>query len=143
MIDEKLKKHLKFYEGEVKEDGRHMPYTCPAGHLTIGWGRNLERGLSEDEAEYLLSNDIKNMKLEILAKWPWMKSLDKVRFECFVRLAFNIGIPTLSQFKNTLAAAKIGDWDKCANELIDSRWHKQVGSRGDDIAAEVRTGVYQ
>lgn len=143
MIDGKLKKHLKFYEGEVKEDGRHMPYTCPAGYLTIGWGRNLERGISDDEAEYLLNNDIKDMKAELVAKWPWIESIDKVRFECFVRLAFNLGVPVLSQFKNTLAAAKICDWDKCADELIDSRWYRQVGSRGDDIVAEIRTGVYQ
>ena len=116
MIDEKLKKHLKFYEGEVKEDSRHMPYTCPAGYLTIGWGRNLGRGISDDEAEYLLNNDIKDMKAELVAKWPWIESIDKVRFECFVRLAFNLGVPVLSQFKNTLAAAKICDWDKCADE---------------------------
>ena len=143
MIDEKLKKHLKLYEGEVKENGRHMPYTCPAGYLTIGYGRNIERGLSEDEAEYLLNNDIKNMKSEILAKWSWTKSLDQVRFECFVRLAFNLGVPALSKFKKTLAAAESGDWDKCADELIDSRWYRQVGLRGDDIVAEMRTGAYQ
>ena len=47
---------LKRHEGV-----RNKVYMCPAGYETIGVGRNISEsglGLSEDEVEYLLKNDI-------------------------------------------------------------------------------------
>lgn len=143
MIEE-LKAQLKRHEGEVKRDGRHVVYDCPAGYPTIGWGRNLEgRGLSDEEAEMLLGNDIEAMKSELLSRWPWLHNAGEVRFAAFVNLAFNMGIPTLAKFKNTLAAAKAGNWELCGEELIDSRWYRQVGDRGREIVMQVKTGEWQ
>ena len=44
----------------IEEEGMKLkPYRCPAGKLTIGVGRNLEdKGLSNEEALFLLQNDI-------------------------------------------------------------------------------------
>ena len=51
---EAFRKHLKWAEG-VKQ----FPYYCSANKLTIGVGRNLEdNGLSMDEIDFLLDNDI-------------------------------------------------------------------------------------
>ena len=36
-------------------------YRCPAGYLTIGYGRNIEkRGISKEEAEFMFQNDYNN-----------------------------------------------------------------------------------
>ena len=51
---EQLKERIKKSEGL-----RLKPYKCPAGKTSIGWGRNLEdNGISKEEAEFLLNNDI-------------------------------------------------------------------------------------
>ena len=43
----------------VHEGLKLYPYRCSANKLTIGVGRNIEeRGIAEDEALYLLNNDI-------------------------------------------------------------------------------------
>ena len=43
-----------------KHEGlRLYPYNCSEGKLTLGIGRNLDdRGITEEEALYLLNNDI-------------------------------------------------------------------------------------
>ena len=49
-----LKKQLIMHEGL-----KLTPYRCTADKLTIGVGRNLDDvGITQDEAEYLLDNDI-------------------------------------------------------------------------------------
>ena len=52
----------------IKHEGLKLkPYICPAGKITIGVGRNIEdNGISEDEAMYLLNNDIKRCKTELM-----------------------------------------------------------------------------
>ena len=48
---------------EDHEGRRSHIYTDTVGKLTIGVGRNLtDRGLSDDEIDYLLANDIKIAK---------------------------------------------------------------------------------
>ena len=44
----------------IRHEGyRQFPYNCSAGKRTIAIGRNLDdRGISEDEAKYMLRNDI-------------------------------------------------------------------------------------
>lgn len=63
---EQLKKEL------IRDEGfRSKPYKCTAGKLTIGVGRNIEdNGITEDEAMYLLENDIASCIKQLTAKLP-------------------------------------------------------------------------
>jgi lysozyme len=68
------------------------PYQCTADKLTIGVGRNIEdRGITEDEARYLLKNDIKIVEDELLEKKPVVAGLDAVRQRVLVDMGFNLG----------------------------------------------------
>jgi len=59
-----LKKHEGF---------RSKVYKCPAGYLTIGYGRNLEtNGLTKEEAEYLLQKDVEKIETELSKRIPWI-----------------------------------------------------------------------
>lgn len=128
----------------LDEGKRRMPYECTAGKLTIGVGRNLEdRGLSDDEIELLLQNDIKIVTRELLRDddvAPVFASLDDARKVAIQNMAFNLGLPTLKKFSKMWAALDAGDYDKAADEAMDSRWYRQVGSRGDRIVSIIRDG---
>lgn len=136
----KLVAQLKRHEGVKK-----FCYLCPAGFETIGVGRNISEnnglGLSDDEIDYLLENDIKRCKQELIAL-PWFVDLDPVRQDAIVNLCFNLGMTRLLGFKNALAAMETGDYPKAADEFYDSRWAKQVGSRADEVCEMIRTGRY-
>ena len=137
MIIEMLRKH----EGVEK-----YAYKCTADKVTIGVGRNIDKsggiGLSDDEIDYLLSTDIKRVSAELIRAFPWYSELDEVRKDAMIDMCFNMGLPRLSKFKNSLAAMANGDYDIAALEFLDSNWAKQVGSRSITITDMIRSGEY-
>ena len=136
----KLVKQLRRHEGV-----RTHAYKCSANMITVGVGRNIDEngglGLSNDEIDYLLENDIKRCKQELSAL-SWFLDLDSVRQDALVNLCFNLGMTRLLGFKNAMAAMAIGNYPKAADEFYDSRWAKQVGSRADEVCEMIRTGRY-
>lgn len=123
---------------------RSHVYMCPAGYETVGVGRNIAEsglGLSEDEIDYLLKNDIKRCKQELTAL-SWFTDLDSVRQDALINLCFNLGMTRLMRFKNAMAAMAEGNYEKAADEFMDSKWATQVGSRADEVTEMVRTGRY-
>jgi len=120
-----------------------FPYKCTADKLTIGVGRNLEdRGISEDEAAYLLQNDIEIVERELLEAQPLVSMLDSVRQRVLVDMGFNLGTPTLMKFQNMWDAIEDEDWDEAADQMLDSRWANQVGRRAIRLADATRSGEW-
>jgi lysozyme len=119
------------------------PYECTAGKLTIGVGRNLEdRGISVDEAHYLLKNDIEIVERELLEAQPLVSMLDAVRQRVLVDMGFNLGTPTLMKFQKMWDAVEDEDWVEAAEQMLDSRWARQVGRRAERLAEAMRTGEW-
>ena len=126
------------------EDLKLKPYHCTSGKLTIGVGRNLDdKGISREEALYLLQNDVNEVRADLVSQFPWMRDLDEARFGAFVNLAFNMGIAGLKTFVNTLQHARHGHWDKVAVNLLKSKYASQVGDRAKRVAEQLRTGEWQ
>jgi len=120
-------------------------YKDHLGWWTIGTGRLIDErrggGISLEENDYLLTNDIEGRAAILLEQYPWFVTLDPVRQSAFVNLAFNLGVDGLARFKNTLAAAARKDWDGVAHGLRDSKWFTQVQpSRSLRIIRMVREG---
>ncbi len=113
-------------------------YQCPMGKYTIGYGRNLEdRGISQEEADYLLSNDISYCKHQ-LSNYDWYLIQPKEVKDALVNMRFNLGLFGLLQFKKMIDALKNKDYQRAAKEALDSRWAKQVGNRAHRIADVIR-----
>lgn len=128
---------IRFHEGV-----RNKVYKDHLGIETIGVGRNLvDRGLSDDEINYLLENDIKIITDELDKSFSWWTDLDEVRQRVLCDLAFNLGLPRLHGFAKMLDALKRRDYYTSADELLDSKYAKQVGQRAERLADMLRTGV--
>jgi len=136
----KLIEQLKRHEGV-----RTHAYKCSANMITVAVGRNIDEdgglGLSIDEIEFLLENDIRRCKQELILL-PWFTEIDSVRQDALVNMCFNLGFTRLMGFKNALTAMSVGDYDKAADEFMDSRWAEQVGLRADEVCEMIRTGRY-
>jgi len=134
---QKLIENLKRHEGL-----RLKPYLCSEGKITIGFGRNLEdMGISEKEAEMLLMSDIQRC-YEELNVFSWFHDLDQVRQEAMVNMLFNLGLPTFLEFKRTLKFMAEGAYSQAAEEMLDSKWARQVGDRATELAYIIETGQY-
>ena len=122
-------------------------YKCTAGKTTIGVGRNIDAngglGLSEDEIDYLLSNDILRVEDELTVTLPWVLELDCVRIDALIDMCFNLGLPRFLKFIKALDALEAGDYDMAADEFMDSRWATQVGYRAYEVTEMIRKGTYE
>lgn len=128
-----------------KHEGfRSSPYRCSAGKITIGWGRNLDDvGLTEQEAEILLQNDIKRAEDDLQTVFApdfLFSVLTYNRYSVLVNMVFNLGITRFRGFKNMIKAVKEKDWDRAALEMLDSRWAKQVKTRAYELARMMEKG---
>jgi lysozyme len=135
----KLIETLRRHEGV-----KNTLYKCTSDKWTIGVGRNLEDvGLSEEEIDMLLLNDIMRTK-ELMDDYiPWHSDLDEIRQEALINFVFNVGIGTTMKFKNAMAALEEHDYDTASTEMLDSNWAKQVGNRAIEITQMIKTGEYQ
>lgn len=137
---DKLVEMIKHHEGTVP-----YAYADSRGYLTIGCGRlvdpELGGGLSEDEIEYLLANDLKRCRAEA-ETYSWFADLNEPRQACIIGLLFNLGKPRWDKFVKAQARLAEGAYAECAAELLDSRWAKQVGKRAEDTAAMMISGEW-
>ena len=105
------------------------------GYLTIGIGRNLDAlGITREEAEFLLAGDIKRTVREQAEAFPWTLDLSLARQRVIANMLFNMGLATLKQFKNTLAAMRNNLTQEVINGMLASKWARQVGARATRLA---------
>ena len=102
-MSDKLIEMLKRHEGVESH-----AYKCSENKITIGVGRNVDKsgglGLSDDEVDYLLQNDIDRVSGELDSEYEWFAGLDDVRQDAMIDISFNLGQTRLRAFKNALAS---------------------------------------
>lgn len=126
----------------IRHEGLKLkPYHCTAGKLTIGVGRNIEdMGITEDEAIYMLRNDVARFAAELASVKPIVKTLDDVRYYVLLNMAFNLGINRLLKFSKMWEAIEDQRYVDAALEMQDSRWCEQVGGRCSELAELMENG---
>ena len=122
------------------ESFRSKPYKDTVGKLTVGYGRNLDDvGISKREAEELLRYDVIVANRELLS-FPWYDSLTSCRKRALLNMMYNLGFTRFNKFKKMIKAFKTRDYETAADEALDSKWARQVGSRAERIANLIRQG---
>jgi lysozyme len=128
---------------EWAEARKPYPYRCSAGKLTIGVGRNLDdKGLSDDEINYLLANDMRDTIADA-SRLDYWNELDDVRQLVVADMIFNLGMQRFMWFKKLNAALAIHDYTLAAHEMKDSKWYRQVGRRSEKLREAMITGVWK
>jgi len=131
---------LKLHEGV-----RSHVYLCSAGYETIGVGRNISEngiGLSDDEIDYLLQNDINRCAAELGREYPWFEKLDDVRRDAITDIFFNLGATRFRGFRKAIGYMESQDYILAAHEFRDSIWADQVKGRADTLTDMIETGSY-
>lgn len=131
----------------IREEGAEScAYQDSLGFWTIGVGRLIDsrkgNGLSNDEINYLLENDIKTKTREVLLALPWMPRLSEPRQAVLIGMAFQMGIGGLLKFKRTLGSIEDGQYTEAAAEMLDSAWAQQTPARAHRMAKQMETGEW-
>lgn len=130
---------------KASEGLRLKLYTCPAGKLTIGYGYNIEAlGIPQEIADRLFEISYlqaqKDAKTYLGHIW---NHIGQTRQEVITDMSFNMGLSRLSGFKGVKKALANLDFAKAADEMLDSKWARQVGKRARSLAAVMRTGTWE
>lgn len=132
----RVTKQLKRQEGF-----RGDPYQDSEENWTIGYGHLLP--MSKALARIILAKDIDVAEQECWSRFDFFDGLNSARQEVLVNMMFNLGWPRLKRFVKMIAAAEAGDHELVAVEMLDSRWHRQVKGRAEELAEQYRTGETQ
>lgn len=125
-----------------KDEGfRSHPYLDTVKKVTIGYGRNIDdNGITEEEAEFLLDNDIARCRKE-LAQFPWYYLQPPGVQDALLNMCFNLGIARLSGFRKMIAALEARNYTQASKEALDSKWATQVPNRAKSVAVAIRAGI--
>ena len=132
---EALREQLKVDEGvkyEIYKD--HLGYpTFGIGHLITEddpeHGEPDGTEISEDRVNEVFESDVAKFVSEAKILFSDLDELPDVAQQVIVNMAFNMGRPRLSKFKNFIAGVNDNDWVRAAEEMMDSKWADQVGAR--------------
>lgn len=116
---------LKEFERGPNGDFAAVPYTCPAGKLTIGWGHviraseTFDAPISEQHADLLLKEDLAGIagRINFFIRVPITQSM----FDALACWAFNIGIYAASG-STLMKCINERNYAKAADEFL--RWNK-------------------
>lgn len=127
---------------QLGEGLRLKPYVDSVGKITIGYGRNLtDKGISTDEADALLNNDIMVAFCEAEDE-PWWPNVinNDARSRALVEMIFNMGLGRFHGFVNAIACLMNNDFTGAAANFMDSLWAKQVHDRAVRLTQMIATG---
>jgi lysozyme len=132
-------KQLRIDEGEVLH-----AYQDHLGFWTIGVGRLIDKrkggGISQEESEYLLTNDVNSRVAALQKALPWFNGLDDARKGVLLNMSFQMGVAGLLEFKTTLARVQAGDYMLAADSMLQSKWANQTPQRANRLADQMRYG---
>ena len=115
----------------IKNEGLCLNlYKCSLGYNTIGVGRCLDKnGISEDEAMYLLENDIQRVVDNLDKIWEVWRSFPVPAQEVCVDCTFQMGITGFMNFRRTRALMEMGAWLEASEEILRSKYAVQTPNR--------------
>jgi lysozyme len=98
---------------QTEEGFRATAYQDTQGHTTIGYGFNVNAGISKTEAAALLVAQLQERDA-MLQQLPWYAGLDPVRQSVCLDIAFNDGLSGLLGFPKMIEALAAGNWPEAA-----------------------------
>jgi len=142
---ERLKEELIIDEGV-----KHELYLDHLGLLTFGvghlvtendpeYGGSVGDKVSESRVDECFIKDIGTVVIDCKRLYQEFEELPEEVQLILANMMFNMGFPRLSKFKNMNKAILDGDWNKAADEMIDSRWYRQVTNRADRLVNRMRS----
>jgi len=158
-----LLEYIQHWEGFISK-----PYRCPAGKLTIGYGRNIQdrplsaaeyrilfpgltiseamkaiysSGVSKEKAILLLKHDLDNIIFQMKSE-KWLTNLSRNRKIVIYDMCYNLGYYGLLKFRKMIKAIRECDYEEASNEIKSSRYYDQVGKRAKANCYVMRLGTF-
>ncbi len=148
---EQLRKELELDEGVKKNDkGNHISYFCSQnvvtggiGHMITEWDdeKYLEVGVEipDEQVKAWFNKDIETVLSDCELLYDDFDYLPEEAQLIIANMMFNLGYPRLKKFVGMKAGVDARDWNKAADEMIDSNYYKQLPNRAGRLVKRMRS----
>ena len=141
---DQLRMELEYDEGckyEIYLDHLGLP-TFGIGHLVTEddpeHGQEVGTAVSEERVIEVFEKDVQVTIDECKKLYnDWLDLPEEAQL-IIANMMFNMGRPRLSQFKGMKAGIDARDWNQAADEMVDSKWYRQVTNRADRLVTRMR-----
>ena len=141
---EQLREELKIDEGvkyEIYLDHLGLP-TCGIGHLITEddpeHGLEVGTHIDDERVNELFDQDVQVTLGECRLLYNDFDDLPEEAQQIIANMMFNMGRPRLSRFHKMKQAVDGRDWIEAGNQMMDSRWYKQVTTRADRLVRRMQ-----
>ena len=137
-------------ELERDEGVKYEVYLDHLGYPTFGIGHLItdddpERGASvgtkvdSDRVQEAFETDVETVLSDCERLYVQFEHLPEEVQLIVANMMFNMGYTRLSKFKGIKRGVDARDWESAADEMVDSRWYKQVTRRADRLVVRMRS----
>ena len=141
---EKLREQLKIDEGCVYElYNDHLGFAnFGIGHLVIESdpenGQEIGTPVSESRVIEAFEQDVQTVLSDCAILYPDFDELPEEVQQIVANMMFKLGRPRLTAFRGMKAGVDARDWNEAADQMVDSRWYRQVGARAERLVERMR-----
>ena len=141
---DQLRKELEIDEGVIHEIYMdHLGYpTFGIGHLVTKddpeYGQDEGTAISEQRVIDVFNKDIQTVLTDCGRLYHNFTTLPEEVQLVIANMMFNMGLTRLSKFKGMKRGIDDCDWEAAADEMVDSRWYRQVTNRADRLVKRMR-----
>ena len=141
---DQLRETLKVDEGvknEIYLDHLGLP-TCGVGHLIRQsdpeYGLEVGTHIDDERVNELFDQDVQVTLGECRLLYNDFDDLPEEAQQIIANMMFNMGRPRLARFHKMKKAVDGRDWIEAGNQMMDSRWYKQVTTRADRLVRRMQ-----
>ena len=121
----------------------HLGYpTFGIGHLITDddpeCGTSVGTEVSSDRVQEAFDSDIESVLSDCERLYVQFEHLPEEAQLIIANMMFNMGYTRLSKFKGMKRGVDAKDWNAAADEMVDSRWYRQVTNRANRLVERMR-----
>ena len=139
-----LREQIEADEGckyEIYLDHLGLP-TFGIGHLVTEtdeeYNQPVGTTITADRVAECFNKDVRTVLEDCERLYPDFDTLPEEVQLIIANMMFNMGYPRLSKFKGMKAGVDARDWQQAADEMVDSKWYRQVTNRAERLVSRMR-----
>ena len=139
-----LREQIEADEGckyEIYLDHLGLP-TFGIGHLVTEadeeYNQPVGTNITANRVAECFNTDVGTVLEDCERLYPDFDSLPEEVQLIIANMMFNMGYPRLSKFKGMKAGVDARDWQQAADEMVASKWYRQVTNRAERLVSRMR-----
>ena len=141
---QQLREQLEIDEGvkyDIYLDHLGLP-TFGIGHLVTKTdpesGQAVGTPISKERVAECFDMDVQSVINDCNKLYEDFENLPEEVQQIIANMMFNMGYTRLSKFKGMKRVVDSKDWNQAADEMVDSRWYRQVTNRANRLVERMR-----